>query len=41
MSYTYDVAPDGSWFVLLTPVETPEQKEMHVLLNWASRLAAQ
>ena len=41
MSYTYDVAPDASWFVLLTPLETPEQKEMHVLLNWSSRLAAQ
>lgn len=35
----YDVSPDGSRFLLVTPVERPEATPNVVVLNWASGLS--
>jgi eukaryotic-like serine/threonine-protein kinase len=37
-SYGYDVTPDGSRFLLVTPIERPEATPTHVILNWFGEL---
>ncbi len=37
-SVGYDVTPDGSRFLLVTPIAKPEAQPTHVILNWASVL---
>ncbi len=37
-SVGYDVAPDGSRFLLVTPIPKPEAQPTHVILNWTSIL---
>ncbi len=37
-SYGYDVTPDGSRFLLVTPIPRPDVQPTHVIVNWTHRL---
>ena len=37
-TYTYDVAPDGNRFLLVTPVENARAQPTVVVLNWLEEL---
>jgi eukaryotic-like serine/threonine-protein kinase len=39
-SYGYDVTPDGSRFLLVTPISRPDAQPVHVIINWFEQLKA-
>ena len=40
-AYGYDVTPDGTRFLMITPILRPEAQPAHVVLHWTDRLKAQ
>lgn len=39
-SYGYDAMPDGSRFLLVTPISRPDAQPVHVIVNWFEQLNA-